>query len=115
MNHQAGFFNRYWASVLLLVVVIIFIIGFVLVAYYYAFQSGREGLKEQDIGDRLTENQQRCLELGCQEGDKYVGSKNSDKFYFCQCYYADRILQENIICFSSKEEAVSQGYEWVDC
>ena len=39
----------------------------------------------------------------------YVGSKNSNKFYPPTCSYAKRIKPENIVCFSSADEALKQG------
>lgn len=51
-----------------------------------------------------------CVELGCPEGTQFVGSKNSDKYHYCDCRYAKRIDSENLVCFSSEEEAQSEGY-----
>ncbi|MDP4039072.1 MAG: hypothetical protein Q8P57_00615 [Candidatus Pacearchaeota archaeon] len=56
-----------------------------------------------------------CLELGCEVDTLYVGSKNSDKYYGCDCHYAKRILPENLKCFSSVEEAGSAGYTRSEC
>lgn len=56
-----------------------------------------------------------CTELGCSEGSIYVGSINSDKYYQCDCHYADQILPQNIICFSSDEDALSKGYTMSEC
>ena len=39
----------------------------------------------------------------------FVGSKNSNKFYPPNCSYAKRIKPENVICFTSAQEAISQG------
>lgn len=39
----------------------------------------------------------------------YVGSKNSNKFYPPSCSYAKRIKPENVVCFATAEEAISQG------
>ena len=71
---------------------------------------------EQQTTEKNSENlEQACINLGCEKGTKYVGSKNSDKFYPCTCYYADRIHQENIVCFKTKQEAQQQDYHWIDC
>jgi len=56
-----------------------------------------------------------CQDLGCPEGTVYVGSINSDKYYICDCHYAKRINPENIICFTSDEEAQSKNYTKVEC
>ena len=39
----------------------------------------------------------------------FVGSKNSDKYHVPTCRFAKLIKPENIICFKSAEEAISQG------
>lgn len=51
-----------------------------------------------------------CISLGCPEDTAYVGSKESDKYHYCDCRWVDKILPENLICFKSKEDAQSQGY-----
>ncbi len=56
-----------------------------------------------------------CEDLGCPANTMYVGSVNSNKYYVCSCHYADRILPANLQCFESDEQAVSMGYEWVEC
>lgn len=40
----------------------------------------------------------------------YVGSKNSNKYHLPTSSYAKRIKPENLVCFSSQEEAKSRGY-----
>jgi len=42
---------------------------------------------------------------------RYVGSKNSNKYYPPSCSFAKRIKQENLRCFISDEEAQQQGYQ----
>lgn len=39
----------------------------------------------------------------------YVGSKNSNKFYPPTCSYAKRIKPDNVVCFATAQEALSQG------
>lgn len=41
----------------------------------------------------------------------FVGSKNSDKYYPPDCQWAKRIKPENLVCFSSAEEAHQKGYQ----
>lgn len=41
---------------------------------------------------------------------KYVGSKNSSKYHLPWCSGAARIVEENKVWFSSKEEAEQAGY-----
>ena len=57
----------------------------------------------------------KCVELGCSSDTIYVGSVNSDKYYECNCHYADRIKPENIICFSSDADAESNNYTKSEC
>lgn len=39
----------------------------------------------------------------------YVGSKNSNKFYLSSCPWAKQIKPENVVCFSSAQDAISKG------
>lgn len=41
----------------------------------------------------------------------FVGSKNSNKYHLPACRYAKTIKPENLVCFSSKEEAEKKGYQ----
>ncbi len=61
------------------------------------------------------ENTSVCESLGCPKGTVYVGSVNSDKYYVCDCQYSKRIKPENIMCFSTDNEALSKNYTKVDC
>lgn len=63
--------------------------------------------------EALSEND--CTKLGCPYFTEYVGSINSDKYYACDCRYANQVKPENIICFTSKEDAESQDYVSADC
>lgn len=45
----------------------------------------------------------------------FVGSKNSNKYHLPSCRYAANIKPENMVCFSSKEEAEAQGYVGGGC
>ncbi|MCK4635391.1 MAG: hypothetical protein KAT32_00870 [Candidatus Moranbacteria bacterium] len=40
----------------------------------------------------------------------YVGSKKGSKYYPPTCSYAEKIISENLRCFSSDEDAVNKGY-----
>lgn len=42
---------------------------------------------------------------------KYVGSVGSDKYHRPTCRWADKINDENLVHFDSKEEASAAGYE----
>ncbi len=51
-----------------------------------------------------------CAELGCSAGTEFVGSKNSDKYHYCDCRYVKKIKSENLLCFDDKEDAQAEGY-----
>lgn len=51
-------------------------------------------------------NQKNCV---------FVGSKNSNKFHVPTCQWAKRIKPENIVCFSSVEDAQAKGYQADKC
>jgi hypothetical protein len=40
-----------------------------------------------------------------------IGSKNSNKYHLPTCASAKQIKPENIVCFSSADDAVSKGYQ----
>ena len=39
----------------------------------------------------------------------FVGSKNSNKYHKPTCSWAKRIKPENLVCFKSAEDAITQG------
>jgi micrococcal nuclease len=41
---------------------------------------------------------------------KYVGSKKSDKYHYPSCKWAQKIKPENLVIFTSAEEALKAGY-----
>jgi len=41
----------------------------------------------------------------------FVGSRNSNKYHLPSCRYAKTIKPENLVCFSSKEDAQKRGYQ----
>ena len=65
---------------------------------------------EKTSSEKTTDGDQKCVSLGCSEGTQFVGSKNSDIYHKCHCSYAKRILEENLVCFSSKQEAIEIDY-----
>ena len=58
---------------------------------------------------------QECVDLGCEQGSVYIGSKNSDKFYYCNCRWAETISPENIVCFKTREEALDDNRTESEC
>ncbi|MBN2015087.1 MAG: hypothetical protein JW778_07900 [Candidatus Altiarchaeota archaeon] len=57
-----------------------------------------------------TQPNDSCSALSCPPGTNFVGSLSSDKYHNCDCRYAKKIKPENIVCFSSREDAESEGY-----
>lgn len=90
-------------GLILLLVVFAFVIGTVLMLAFIKY-----------VNVDVPENSM-CDELGCNVLTKYVGSKNSDKYYSCDCHYAKQISPENIVCFEDDSDAVEKGYTKVDC
>jgi len=43
-------------------------------------------------------------------GGRYVGSTQSDRYHYPECYWTQQIKPENLIWFSSAEEALDMGY-----
>lgn len=41
----------------------------------------------------------------------FVGSKNSNKYHLPTCRWAKNIKPENLVCFSSVEDAVAKNYQ----
>lgn len=59
----------------------------------------------------LSENQDKVSIADNAKKCMFVGSKNSDKYHIPTCSFAKRIKPENIVCFSSEEDAKSKGYQ----
>ncbi|MBD3252575.1 hypothetical protein GF386_02500 [Candidatus Pacearchaeota archaeon] len=106
MRHKK---SSWWPAILLLVVVIIFISIFIFAAYYHQKQSSPE------IPNSKEKSENRCLELGCPKETIYVGSKNSDKYYSCECSWAKNIEPENLVCFKSDDEAIEDKRTKSEC
>lgn len=56
------------------------------------------------------EESNACVELGCPEGTQFVGSSGGTKYHYCWCSYAGGIKKENLLCFTSKEDAQARSY-----
>lgn len=48
--------------------------------------------------------------LPCTAFAEYWASKNSNKFHYPSCEWAQKIKPENLIVFKNKEEATKAGY-----
>lgn len=65
------------------------------------------GQKQAEAGLNTSQNPSTTLGASC----AFVGSKNSDKYHLPTCRWAKQIKPENIVCFSSVEDAVKKGYQ----
>lgn len=116
---------------------IILFIGFLLVASL-AFEAGYLQGKAAKERPLIIENTSQCPKIDPQEGKEpirtsnginpktdqnssnssekakncaFVGSKNSNKYHLPTCQWAKRIKPENLVCFSSVEDAKDRGYQ----
>jgi len=64
--------------------------------------SGANMAKPGQIDQNTQNNKKECL---------FMASKNSKKFHTATCTWAKRIKPENVVCFSSKEEAIQKGFQ----
>ena len=79
-------------------------------------QDNESDKKQNETGmTEIEQIKQECVELGCEEGSLYIGSKNSDKFYYCNCRWAETISPENIVCFETKQEALEDNRVESEC
>lgn len=110
------------AAILLLITVLFFISLFFLSNSLQNYgqnftkdNASKNTLNSTNNTEKTIRNKERCLELGCPEDSIYVGSVNSNKYYYCTCHYAERIYEENILCFKTKQEAQQKNYSYIDC
>ncbi|MCF7910557.1 hypothetical protein K9L16_02690 [Candidatus Pacearchaeota archaeon] len=107
-------------AIILVLVSALFIILFLWIGFNFSPNHNNQSEISEDLPENLNSSQiqqiqEKCQELGCYNNELYVGSKNSDKYYYCTCHYASRINSENIICFSSAAEAESKNYIYIEC
>lgn len=82
--------------------------------------SGVETLSDDEITDALktlnnsNENFAPETDGGTSE-KKFVGSKNSQKFYPADCRYTKLIKEENKVYFETQEEGEKSGKIFIDC
>lgn len=97
---------------------ILLVIGIVLIALI-AFGAGRltapESSREQIIFNEAPASISEAIiqEQGTDDQvfeGKFVGSSKSDKYHWPDCQWAKRIAEENMVWFSSEQEAQKAGY-----
>lgn len=93
------------------ILILVIIVG----GIYYILTSTNDNKDTNPENTINTNTNNPCTELGCPYGTRYIGSINSDKFYECDCHYANRIKPENIRCFATRQEALSDNYIWREC
>lgn len=70
-----------------------------------------ESLGRQEASISLFKINQEYFENEQVSNRKYVASKNGSKYYPIDCKIANRINEENMIYFSTQNEAIMSGYE----
>ena len=95
--------------------IFLIVIGAILFGLDIAQKKAAEAASGNKNSSSNSNSEESCVQLGCPEGTKYVGSINSDKYYTCDCRFAKQINEENIACFSSDEDAQSLDYTKSDC
>lgn len=105
---------------------IVLILGFVLVAtisFEGGYLKGKSLKNDSIVVEKAAAEAQNCessvvttntgqMGSNTQNSKKeclFVASKNSNKYHTAGCTWAKRIKPENIVCFSSKEEATKTG------
>jgi len=96
--------------IIVLSIIAVIILVLVGIGVFYALNDSNDS----NTSSPATTTNNECVELGCNPDTLYVGSINSDKYYPCDCHYAERILLENIICFTSDNDATTKEYEKVE-
>lgn len=99
----------------ILILLVVLLIGVILIGGYYVFFYNSNEENKESLDKTGKGGSENCLERGCPEGSFYIGSKNSNKYYECGCRYASNIKPENIICFSSEDDAEARGYIKTEC
>ena len=66
----------------------------------------QQSTKDTTSTENLAKTSPTTLPQNC----AYVGSKNSNKYHLPTCQWAKRIKPENMVCFSSIEDATSKNY-----
>ncbi|MEK7598709.1 MAG: hypothetical protein AAB487_03160 [Patescibacteria group bacterium] len=69
-------------------------------------QNSLQEAKSASNGATIPSQKLSTPEVNC----VFVGSKNSNKYHLPTCRYAKLIKPENIICFSSAEDAAAKNY-----
>lgn len=95
---------------LLIVVSVALIMYFMYLLFFEDIELGGKNESEQERPAIEEISGDLCAALGCPPGMVYVGSKNSDRYYPCDCHYAQSINPENIVCFDSDAGALAQHY-----
>jgi hypothetical protein len=72
-----------------------------------ATETVQNTVKTQDLGLKIDNKPANQPQKDC----AFVGSKNSNKYHIPTCTWAKQIKPENIVCFSSAEDAIAKGYQ----
>ena len=100
-------------TIVIVAIILFIVLGVVVGIYSYAYRNRGQTPQFDEGGTLITV--EACLILGCPENTIYVGSRNSDKYYECECRWAKTVRPENIVCFSSDDAAIDDGREKSEC
>ena len=105
--------------VIALITIFVIILAVFLIAFAisYTIETNSMDNPSAPVSKDIEQMKASCIGLGCPAESQgiYAGTKNSDKYYYCDCGYAKNILPENLVCFMSEEEADSQGKIKSEC
>lgn len=104
--------------ILLILIILIFVGLFIIGSLLQgSFSPVWEKENEFSLGteEQIELTKEACFDLGCEYGNLYIGSIESDKFYKCTCHWANQILPENRVCFEDREEAIIEGRTESEC
>lgn len=69
-------------------------------------QNSAQEAKTGVVGSKIPAQNSSAVRQDC----AFVGSKNSNKYHLPTCRFAKLIKPENVVCFSSAEDATAKGY-----
>lgn len=81
------------------------------VKYAEYFREYQQEAMEKSVGFWGLEIKEETPGSFKEASDSYIGNKNSKKFHFPDCQWAEKIAPGNRVYFKSREEAIKAGYE----
>jgi len=106
-KEQIGNFGK---ILLFIITVVSILIMFTI--YFYLEDWRAENFPESadEPEDVLSSGMLACIEMGCPAGTRFIGSAEGSVYHDCSSTLARSIKEDNRVCFSSANEAISNGY-----